>query len=146
MILPLLACLTAWETAWWHKRVVDRKDAYKRALGHARAIGKPLLVVGAPDRGPTPSPSGDIVCDIGPSKAPVALQADITKRIPLPDDSVVAYVCCVLEYVSDLDAAMSELGRVAGDRIYIVRVQPWTLTGLVYPGRRRMLDASLTRR
>ena len=146
MLPALAACLAAWESAWWLKRVVDRKDTYARALGHARRIGKPLLVVGAPDAGPTRSPTGDIVLDLLPSRAPVSIQADITKRIPLPDDSVVVFVCCVLEYVSDLDAAMKELRRVAKDRIYIVRVQPWTLTALLYPGGRRTLDASMVRR
>lgn len=139
MIAPLAALVGLWEVGWWYKRCLDRNDLYRRARAHADEIRKPLLVVGAPDRGPTPSPCGDIVLDIGPSSAPVAVQADVTRRIPLPDDSVVAYVCCVLEYVENLESALQELRRVARDRVYIVRVQPWTLTGTLYPGARRSL-------
>lgn len=139
MIAALAGLMGLWEAAWWYKRCVDRNDVYRRARRHADLVGKPLLVIGAPDRGPTPSPCGDIVLDLGPSRAPVAVQSDVSRRIPLPDDSVVAYVCCVLEYVDDLQSALQELRRVAQDRVYIVRVQPWTLTGLLYPGTRRSL-------
>lgn len=143
---PLALLLAAWEAAWWQKRCVDRSDTYRRALACSRQTGKPLLVVGAPDRGATSSPSGDIVLDIGPSRAPVTIQADVCRRIPLPDDSVVAYVSCVLEYVEDLPTALRELRRVARDRIFIVRVQPWTLAAYLYPGARRTINASLLRR
>ena len=146
MIGPIAVGLAAWEGAWWYKRLIDRRDTYERARTHAHAVGKPLLVVGAPDRGPTRSPTGDIVLDIGPSSEPVSVVADVCRRIPLPNDSVVAYVSCVLEYVSDLGAAMRELERVAPGRVYVVRVQPWTLTGMFYPGRRRTLDPNLGRR
>ena len=145
-MIPLLPVIATWEAAWWFKRLIDRRDTYARARAHARAVDKPLLVVGAPDRGPTRSPTGDIVLDIGPSSEPVSVIADVCRRIPLPNDSVVAYVSCVLEYVSDLGAAMRELERVAPGRVYVVRVQPWTFTGMLYPGRRRTLDPNLGRR
>ena len=137
------AALGAWEAAWWRRRVRDRHALYRRAKAHARAARKPLLIVGSPDLGPTKGPlaSDDLVLDIRQSGAPNAIRADVSKRIPLPDDSVVVFVSCVLEYVSDLDAAMRELHRVARDRIYVCRVQPWTMTGLFYPGRRRDLPA-----
>lgn len=138
----LPAAVGAWETGWWTRRVRDRRDLYRRAKAHARAIGKPLLIVGAPDLGPTKGPvaADDLVLDIAPSAAPNAIRADVTRRIPLPNDSVVVFVSCVLEYVTDLDAAMRELRRVGRNRIYVCRVQPWTLTGWLYPGRKRVLD------
>jgi hypothetical protein len=48
----------------------------------------------------------------------------------------VVFVSCVLEYVGDLPAALREIQRIAGDleNIYIVTVQPWTLTASLYPG------------
>ena len=142
MIGSLLALAAAWEAFWWQARCVDRSDAYRRALACSRRTGKPLLVVGAPDRGATRSPEGDIVLDIGPSCAPVAIRADVCRRIPLPDDSVVAFVSCVLEYVEDLPSAVRELRRVAGDRLFVARVQPWTLASRLYPGARRTIDPS----
>ena len=139
-MIPVLAALAAWEAGWWCKRVVDRRDVHARALARSRATGKPLLVVGAPDGGATSSPGGDIVLDIQPSRAPVAIQADIERRIPLPDDSVVVFVCYVLEYVHDIERAWGELQRVSGGDLYVIRVQPWTLTGVYYPGTRRFVE------
>lgn len=48
------------------------------------------------------------------------------------------FVSCVLEYVKDLDGALREIVRMAGnpDNVFIVTVQPWTLTARLYPGAR----------
>ena len=56
----------------------------------------------------------------------------------LADDSAVVFVSCVLEYVADLQAARRELLRIAGtiDNIFLVTVQPWSLTSRLYPGAR----------
>ena len=71
---------------------------------------------------------------------PVMKVADITAGpIPgIPSNSAVVFVSCVLEYVGDLPAALREILRIAGelDNIYIVTVQPWTLTASLYPGAR----------
>ena len=137
-------CAGAWEAAWWAMRVSDRTALYREAFALSRQIGKPLLVVGAPDLGATGGPGyGDMVVDIRPSSCPNSFVADITERIPLGDDSCVVFVSCVLEYVSDLHAALRELRRVAGDRVFICRVQPWTLAAYLYPGARRTLDSSV---
>ncbi len=66
--------------------------------------------------------------------------ADITKG-PIPDvadNSSVVFVSCVLEYVTDIDAALREISRIAGsaDNVFVVTVQPWTLTARLYPGAR----------
>ena len=70
----------------------------------------------------------------------MTIVADITKG-PIPDladDSAVVFVSCVLEYVTDLDAALREIARIAGsaDNVFVVTVQPWTLTARLYPGAR----------
>jgi hypothetical protein len=137
----LLGALGAWEMFWWADRVRDRHQLYDRAKAHARALGLPLIVVGAPDQGPTPGPGcGDLCLDIAPSACPCSMQVDITKPIPLPDDSAVIFVSCVLEYVGDFNAAWRELQRIAPNRVYVCRVQPWTLTAQLYPGAQRTLD------
>jgi len=66
--------------------------------------------------------------------------ADLTAG-PVPgivDDSAVVFVSCVLEYVSDPEAALHELRRMAGspDNLFLVLVEPWTLTAVLYPGAR----------
>lgn len=125
--------ILAWESFWWVRRYFKRIDAYAYALQLARTLNKPLVVVGAPDMGPTRGPGcGDITIDMGESKCPNFIKADITKKIPLADDSAVVLVLAVLEYVDDYDAALRELNRVAGKNLFIVRVEPWTLTSRVH--------------
>lgn len=137
--------VVVWEGAWWAARKHKRGAFYREAKDLARRLGKPLVVVGAPDRGATSSPSSadDIVVDIAPSNAPNFIQADICQRIPLPDNSAVVYVSCVLEYVSDANAAMRELLRVSGGDLFVCRVEPWTLTAYLYPGAKRTLRGDI---
>lgn len=139
---PLLL-VPLWECAWWLRRQFRRSNAYRDALAHARRIGRPLVVVGAPDSGPTSGYGcGDVTVDIAASSCPRAVRADITKRIPLPNDSAVVFVSCVLEYVGDVESAKREILRVAGDRsrVHHVNVEPWTLTAYLYPGARRTVE------
>lgn len=132
--------VAVWEAAWWLKRVHNRTVMYARALECAKALNRPLVVVGAPDRGATAGAGyGDLVIDIGPSGAPHFLQADVCKQLPLKSDCCVVYVSCVLEYVADDKAAMAELNRISGGRVFCVRVQPWTLTAYLYPGTQRRI-------
>lgn len=135
-----LAWLGVWEGFWWMRRRSNRAAAFAAAQQRARALGKPLIVVGAPDGGITAGyPCGDVTVDLAPSSCPNAVQADITKRLPFPDDSAVVVVMCVLEYVGDVQAALRELRRVAGRNLFVVRVEPWTLTSVLYPGAKRTL-------
>ncbi len=117
-----------------------RQKVYNQAFETSRALGRPLLVVGAPDSWSTGGyPCGDITVDIETdSVCPTHYQLDVTKRLPFDDNSVVVFVSCVLEYVSDYDAALAELMRISGGYLYNVRVEPWTLTAYLYPGRRRI--------
>lgn len=137
---PLVALVTLWEGYWWTRRANRRAVMYRAAQAQAQRDGVPLVVVGAPDHGATPGPGcGDLAVDVLPSGCPRSLIADITKPLPLPDNSAVVFVSCVLEYVDDLDAAMRELWRVSGGRLYITRVEPWTLAAHLYPGAKRTL-------
>lgn len=139
-----LALVGTWEALWWARRRDKRFEVYDRALTHARRDGVPLIVVGAPDRGPTAGPGcGDVCIDILGCGCPVQLKADITKPLPFADASAVVFVSCVLEYVDDLDATLAELRRISGGRLYVVRVEPWTLTAWLYPGTRRRIPAEV---
>jgi len=137
-----VGAVAAWEVFWWARRAHRRTVIYNQALERAQEMRLPLVVVGAPDRGATRGPGcGDLCLDIGDSICPRFIKADIGQHIPLQDDSAVVFVSCVLEYVEDYDAAMEELQRVSGGRLYIVRVEPWTLTAYLYPGAKRTIPA-----
>ena len=146
VLLKLAAAVSAWEHVWWGRRRMKRRALYDEALACARRLGRPLVVVGAPDMGPTEGPGcGDVTVDIGQSACPTFLRADVCERLPFDDDSVVVFVSCVLEYVADYDAAKRELRRVSGGRLYVCRVEWWTLTAHFYPGAKRVLPASIER-
>ena len=126
-----LYTVVGWELAWWARRLALRKKVFACAVDRARFLGRPLVVIGAPDRGPTAGyPCGDITVDLGPSQCPRTIQVDISAGIPLQSDSSVVFVSCTLEYVPDLKAALGEIQRIAGsmDNVFIIRVEPWTLT------------------
>ena len=48
-----VAGVGAWELGWWLRRRARRLAVFNAALADARASGRPLMVIGAPDRGPT---------------------------------------------------------------------------------------------
>jgi hypothetical protein len=64
---------------------------------------------------------------------------NVCDPLPWPNACCVVFVSCVLEYVHDFPAAWRNLERVSGGEIFVVAVEPWTLTGLFYPGTRRHL-------
>ena len=142
-----VAGVGAWELGFWLRRRQRRLAMFNAALADARASNRPLMVIGAPDRGPTSGyPCGDITVDLGPSSCPNSVQVDLTKPNALAsfaDDSVTVYVSCVLEYVNDVNAVLAELRRVAGSHLFICGVEPYTLTGQLFPGAKRTLPAGL---
>ncbi|PCC68244.1 hypothetical protein SAMN02745121_05187 [Nannocystis exedens] len=124
----------------------ERTAAFQSAMERAAALGRRLVVIGDPDAGlhtrlMRAYGCGDVCIDMnGCPKCPVTIVADITKGpiADIADDSAVVFVSCVLEYVSDLNAALREVSRMAGspDNVFVVNVQPWTLTARLYPGAR----------
>jgi hypothetical protein len=127
-------------------RFRERAAAFQTAAERASALGRRLVVVGDPDAGMHTRlmrayGCGDVCVDMnGCPKCPVTVVADITQGpiADVADDSAVVFVSCVLEYVTDLEAALREVARMAGspDNVFIVTVQPWTLTARLYPGAR----------
>ncbi len=134
-----------WELGWWQRRDAARTKVMLDAALRAKALGRPLLVIGAPDHGVTGGyPCGDMTAENQPSSAcPNFTSIDLSSgHLPIADNSVVVFVSCTLEYVPDLVPAMNELLRVSGGEMYVVRVQPWTLTAYFYPGAQRTLPWS----
>lgn len=123
-----------------------RRLAFEAAAQRAAATGRPLIVVGDPDAGAHTRlmrayECGDLCIDLrGCPRCQVMRAADLTQGPidGLADDSAVVFVSCVLEYVTDLVAALHELARIAGSRenLFLVLVEPWTLTATLYPGAR----------
>lgn len=142
MAFAASVAMSTWETLWWARRRARRSAVYQQALACAQQIGRPLIVIGAPDSGTTSGYGcGDVTVDLVHSSCPTAIQADITKTLLFPDSSVVVYCACVLEYVNDEVAALREIQRISGGYAYFVGVEPWTLAAKWYPGAKRSLPA-----
>ncbi len=139
-MIHFLSAIAAWEIGWWARRRARRSVVFAAARSMAHTMKRPLVVIGAPDRGPTSGyPCGDYTIDIAGSSCPRSVAADITKRTPFADDTVVVFCSCVLEYVKDEKAALAEIHRISGGHAFFVGVEPWTLTAHAYPGARRTL-------
>lgn len=131
-------------------RRVRRRQQYERALLRARETGKPLVVVGAPGNGAVNRAlgpdygCGDLCIDIE-GCAGCATSATGPTELVLPelgDDSAVVFVSCTLEYVDDVDRVWTELQRVSRGDLYLVTVEPLSLTAWFYPGARRIIGSA----
>ncbi len=128
------------------RRFAVRSRAYKAAVRRAAETGRPLVVVGDPDAGAHTRllrayGCGDLCIDLrGCPRCQVMQPADLTQGpiAAVADDSAIVYVSCVIEYVSDPEAALRELYRMAGapENLFLVLVEPWSLTAALYPGAR----------
>lgn len=137
-----LAGIAGVELAAATDRFEDRRRSFALAQRRATETGRRLVVIGAPGAGlhtrllPAYG-CGDVCVDLqGCPACPVSESVDLaTSQTSVADNSAVVYVSCVLEYVNDPVAAMREIRRMAGDdsNIFLVTVQPWTLTGTLYP-------------
>ncbi len=133
------------ETAATWTRWEHRRRLFLAADARARQLGRPLLVVlprkeGWFNRSMRLFEYGSRYPDIFSGRKAPILYADTLARgvAAHGDDSAVLYVACVLEYVTDLRRSMDEILRIAGEpeNIYIVTVQPWTLTAALHPAAR----------
>ena len=134
--------LAGWESTWWALRRRRRALVYRQAAHDAKFLGKPLVVIGAPDGGVTQGYGcGDLTVDLAGSSCPRSMKLDITKPLPFRDNSVCVLTVCTLEYVQDVRPALKEIMRVSGGHAYFVGVEPWTLTAYLYPGAKRTLPS-----
>lgn len=114
--LGIVGVAGLWEGAWWFRRRHRRVTVFAQAQARALKLGRTLVVVGSPDGGVTSGYGcGDVTVDVnGSTQCPRTLKADVTKKLPFDNNSVVVFVSCVLEYVADVNAAACELLRVSG--------------------------------
>jgi hypothetical protein len=132
------------ETAATWTRWEQRRRLFLAADARARQLGRPLLVVlprkeGWFNRSMRLYEYGARYPDIFSGRnAPILYADTLARGVAAHDDSAVLYVACVLEYVADLRRSMDEIMRIAGEpeNIYIVTVQPWTLTAALHPAAR----------
>jgi hypothetical protein len=135
-------------------RRVRRRRGYEQALLRARETGKPLVVLGAPGTGAvnaTLGPDygcGDLCIDlVGCEGCPTSATGPAELVLPeLADDSAVVFVSCTLEYVQDVDRVWRELLRVSGGDLYVVTVEPLSLTAWFYPGARQVIGTATPER
>jgi len=132
------------ETAATWTRWEQRRRLFLAADARARQLGRPLLVVlprkeGWFNRSMRLYEYGARYPDIFSRRnSPVIFADSLARGVAVQGDSAVVYVACVLEYVTDLRRTMDEIMRIAGEpeNIYIVTVQPWTLTAALHPAAR----------
>jgi hypothetical protein len=132
------------ETAATWTRWEQRRRLFVAADARARQLGRPLLVVlprkeGWFNRSMRLYEYGARYPDIFSRRnSPVIFADSLARGVAVQSDSAVVYVACVLEYVTDLRRSMDEILRIAGEpeNIYIVTVQPWTLTAALHPAAR----------
>jgi hypothetical protein len=132
-----------------------RRTLYAQAVSRALELQRPLLVIGDPDAGlhtriTRAYGCGSVCLDqSGCPRCPTSIKGDLTKG-PVPfiaDNSAVVFVSCVLEYVSDPYAAWRECLRMAGSsqNIFLVTVDWWAATAVLYPGARWTITRDGTR-
>lgn len=146
MIWILTCAVAAYELALaLGPRRENRRRIFQKAVLRAQVKGKPLLVIGGPRAGFINQVIGQ---DYGCGTVCIDLEGCIGCKngietraedflVNLPDDSFVVYVSCTLEYVDDIELVSGELFRVSGDDLFVVPVEPKSLTAFFYPGAKR---------
>ena len=145
IISVIFILLIIYELVLTYTRYIKRRRVFSIAKSFAESSGKPLMVIGDPWNGSTNKifgPSyecGDVCIDLtGCPNCIHGIKSKIENYLPsVPSDSYVIFISCVLEYVDSgkIDYIFSEIQRVSGGDYYIVSVEPWTLTALLYPTR-----------
>lgn len=133
-------------------RRVRRRQTYERAMLRARELGRPLVVLGAPAGGAVNGilgpdyGCGDLCVDLeGCPGCPTATTGPAEAVLAeLADDSAVVFVSCTLEYVDDVEQVWGDLQRISGGELFVVTVEPLSLTAWFYPGAQRVITAPAT--
>ena len=124
-----------------------KRDIFNLAQYQANQTHKDLVVIGDPDGGLVNRFIGrDYDCGklcidaTGCLQCTNHAQGRLEDILPtMPSNSAVIYVNGQLERVEDIDKVLTELQRVSGGDLYVVRIDPWTLTSLFWPNSRRQL-------
>jgi hypothetical protein len=119
----------------------ERWDYYRLALRRARQLGRPLLVIGDPEKGMGSKlwvayGHGDVCIDLRPTPGCTqCIEAEAVAFLKQqPTDSHVIFMSCVAEYVPSVTALMQEVYRVAGDwrNVWVVHTKWWAPASYVY--------------
>jgi hypothetical protein len=146
IILIIALVIFIYEKTLSYLRHQRRGEIYELAKKRAKALGKPLIVIGDPHNGlgctiwGPKYDLGDVMIDLFPCKKceknKKTIKADMTEALKkFGSNSAVIYTSCVLEYVPEVEEAIAEIERVAGSHknIFAVHVQPYCLTAFSYP-------------
>ena len=135
----VLGAFAAWQAADLLSRRGERGRLYSGALAAARAVGKPLLIVGLPQGDPYgcgQPENGDVVLDLQSTLKECRnhVQGSVEDLSRWGDHYFgAAFVSHVLEHTCDIHAAFRELHRVA-DQVVILFPPWWSLSAWVVPG------------
>lgn len=131
------------------KRLWDsRRENYLKAKERAAELQRPLLVIGDPNTGAITrmfpaAGCGDLCIDLsGCPGCPSGQVVDVTGGFPsLESNSAVVFISCVLEYIPNPNDVYAEALRVAGatENLYVVTVDPDSVTAFLYPGAQNRL-------
>lgn len=141
--LKLLLAVGAFEGIQSLRRFSERKRVFTQAKARAAALRRPLLVIGDPDTGAHTMwlrayDCGDVCLDMtGCPKCAKGLAVTLGEQpIPLPANSHVVYISCVMELVDRLNPAWQEVLRVAGGEanVFMTPIGTFSLTSFFYPG------------
>lgn len=145
IILIVVFGIILYEVILTYTRFQKRKQIFKMVQKRSQETGKPLLVIGDPENGATnylmgkSYDCGDVCVDLtGCPNCPNGIKEKVENYLPtLASDSHVVFISCVLEYVSSdqIDSIISQLQRVAGNDLFVVSVEPLSITALLYPTR-----------
>lgn len=134
------------------KRRWHRQEYFTRAEARSKAVGKPLLVVGDPDTGcinyylGRDYGCGDVCLDLtGAPACLTSIKGDLVENLKkMSNNKYVIFVSCTLEYLPNLEQAITELERVSGtsDDLFIVTVEPYSPLHFLFSGSQNIiLDA-----
>jgi hypothetical protein len=144
-IIGFLILIVIYELYKSHLRSIRRRVVYNKAVITAQNKHKKLLVIGDPDNGGhnmifgRDYDCGDVCLDlVGCKNCENSMKAKIEDALPtFEDNSYVIFLSCVLEYIDkkSISFVLKELKRVSGGDLFIVTVDPHTITALFYPTR-----------
>ena len=142
ILVFILIIIVVYESIHQYLRQQDRKNIFLKAEFKAKELRKPLVVIGDPNNGGGSKlwgkmyHGGDYCIDLTGcplEKKTIGIKGDVIESLKqFSDNSVVIYISCVLEYVTDIETCIHEIKRVAGKHIYVVKVSPYSLMSRFY--------------
>jgi hypothetical protein len=141
LVITVIILVLLYESMIGILRKLNRRRVFRMAKQRAEAVGLPLLVIGDPYNGLMSIATGpdygcgDLCLDLtGCPRCPVGSKSKLEDACShLNFDNYVVFISCVLEYVDDLPLIMKYLNRMNPDNLFVVNVEPYSLTAYLYP-------------